>query len=149
MDERKIQTYSEIYCLLNYFPESYLYKIPKKLLDLIKQNSDSKYFIEIDINKHLEEQNISKDTKDMLVVLKYNYWSTEEEQKNIREKLQYNENKYQEELREKYNTDNLFKNKKEEIKENIEEKQLVKIKSETFFKKIINKIKRFLHMENK
>ena len=54
-----------------------------------------------------------------------------------------NEIKYQEELREKYNPDNLFKNKKtkEEVAENISKMQLQVIQKETFIQKIIKKIK--------
>ena len=95
MNENTVQTYSEIYCLLKHFPESYVYKIPKKLLDTIEQNSKEKYFFKVDIDRPLEEQDISKETKNMLVVLKYNYWSTEEEKRNMIIKLQENEENYQ------------------------------------------------------
>ena len=81
----------------------------------------------------------------MLVVLKYNYWSTEEEKRNMIIKLQENEENYQKWLREKYNPDNLFKNKKQKIEINTEEKQLVEVKEESFIQKIINKIKQFFH----
>ena len=70
MEETKLQTFSEIYCLLNFFPKSYIEKLPKKLLNLIKQNSDSKYFIEVDTTKPLEEQNISEETKNTIIVFK-------------------------------------------------------------------------------
>lgn len=145
MNENIVQTYSEIYCLLKHFPESYVHKIPKKLLYIIEQNAKEKYLFEVDIDKPLEEQAISKDTKNMLVVLKYNYWSTEEEKRNMIIKLQENEDNYQKWLKEKYNTDNLFKNKKQKIEINMEEKQLVEVKEESFIQKIINKIKQFFH----
>ena len=108
MNENIIKTYSEIYCLLKCFPEEYINKIPNKLLDLIQNKIDSKYFIEVDINKSLEEQNISQDTKNMLVVLKYNYWSNEEEKIQITEQLNENEKIFQAEQREKYNPDKVF-----------------------------------------
>lgn len=41
MNDTNLQTCSELYCLLNYFPQSYIDKLPRKLLELIKQNSDS------------------------------------------------------------------------------------------------------------
>ena len=138
MDEKKIQICSEIYCLLKYFPEAYIYKLPKKLLNLIKENSYSKYFIEVDVNKTLEEQNIIKETKDTLVVLKYNYWSNETEKRNIIEKLNENEKKYEEELREKFNPNKLFKNKVKKIENSVD---IVEYK-ESFFSKIRNLFKR-------
>ena len=143
MEEIKVQTFSEIYCLLNFFPESYIDKLPKKLLNLIKQNSDSKYFIEVDTTKPLEEQNISKETKNTLVVFKYNYWSDEIEKRNIIEQLNWNENKYQEELRERYNPDNLFKNKKTTV-ETVENSVAMIEYKESIFTKIKNWFKRII-----
>ena len=141
MDEKKIQTCSEIYCLLNYFPESYIYKLPKKLLNLIKQNSYPKYFIEVDVNKPLEEQKIIKETKDTLIVLKYNYWSDEAEKRNIIERLNENEKKYENELREKFNPDNLFKNKATKV-ETVENSIAMVEYKESIFTKIRNWFKR-------
>lgn len=143
MNEIKLQVYSEIYCLLNYFPETYINKLPEKLLNLIKQNSDSKYFIEIDTAKSLEEQKIIEETKNTLVVLKYNYWSDDTEKINIMEKLTENERKYQEKLREKYNPDTLFKNK--EIKtETLETSVAIVEYKESIFTKIKNWFKKHL-----
>lgn len=131
-----IQAYTQINCLLRYFPKEYLKKLPVKLLSFIQENSSREFEIEIDYNCNLKEQNLSKKTYDILAVLKYNYWSTEEEKKSIREKLNENEKIFQKELSEKYNTDNLFKNKK------IEEAQaLVEYKEKTLIQKIFDKIK--------
>lgn len=131
-----IQAYTQINCLLRYFPKEYLKKLPVKLLNFIEENSSKEFEINVDYNCNLKEQNLSKKTYDILAVLKYNYWSTEEEKKSIREKLNENEKIFQKELSEKYNTDNLFKNKK------IEEAQaLVEYKEKTLIQKIFDKIK--------
>ena len=141
MDEIKVQTLSELYCLLNYFPKIYLDKIPEKLLDLIKGFCNKKYFIEVDTTKTLEEQNISDETKNMLVVFKYNYWASEYEKQNIIEKLNENEKNYQEELREKYNPDNLFKDNKIQTNEKcvsmVVYKEPIFIKIKNWFKRIL------------
>ena len=141
MEETKVQTLSEIHCLLNYFPKVYIDEIPPKLFNLISHFSNSKYFIDVDTEKPLEEQNISEETKNMLIVFKYNYWSNEEEKQEIIKQLNENEKKYQEELRERYNTDNLFKNK--DIKAEITEESVAMVEyKESIFSRIINKIKR-------
>ena len=77
-----------------------------------------------------------------------NYWCESEEQKhNFIKHLNENEIRYQEELREKYNPDNIFKNKKEEIV--VENTNLpVEIKKETFFKKLISFIKGLFNKTN-
>ncbi|MBE5806275.1 MAG: hypothetical protein E7313_06165 [Clostridiales bacterium] len=143
-----VQTYTEISCLLECFPDEYINKLPQKLLDLISNNKDDKYIIEIDTNKSINDQNISKKTKNMLAVLKYNYWSTEEEKSYFRKRFSENEKKLQEELREKYNPDNLFAKRNKEMDNNInyESEQtnaLIEYKEDNLLKKIIKKIKSF------
>ena len=148
MDEVKVQTLSEVYCLLSYFPKTYVDKIPQKLLDLIKGFSNTKYFIEVDTTKPLEEQNISEETKNMLIVFKYNYWSSEEQKQRIIEKLSENENNYQKELRKKYNVDDIFKNRNRIIPEEtqkFEETRMTIIKEEKWYQKIFNLIKNFFY----
>ena len=139
MEETKVKTLSEMYCLLKYFPETYIEKIPPKILELISHFSDSKYYIDIDTEKALEEQSISEETKNMLIVFKYNYWSSEGEKQKIYDKLDENEMQYQQELREKYNSENIFTTKS--TQENVVEKNVAMIEyKEPIFKSIINKI---------
>lgn len=148
MDEVKVQTLSEVYCLLSYFPKIYVEKIPQKLLDLIKGFSNTKYFIEVDTTKPLEEQNISEETKNMLIVFKYNYWSSEDEKQRIIEKLSENENNYQVKLREKYNPDDIFKNRNRIIPEETqksEETRMTIVQEEKWYQKIFSLIKNIFH----
>lgn len=136
-----IQANTEIKCLLKYFPINYIKKLPTKLLEMIYKNSDDKYNIEVDLKKDLKNQHISKKAKDMLAVLTYNYWSSENEKKDIIERLNENENTYQEKLREKYNPDSIFKDRerKAEAVENsnamIEYKETIFIKIKNWFKR--------------
>lgn len=142
MDENMIKTYSEINCLLDYFPQSYIEKLPSEFLKLIRNNCSSKYFIKINPTESIDKQNISKETKNMLVVLKYNYWSSESERNHIKKKLQENEKIYLNEQREKYNPDNLFITKQnKEIKGNEETKALIEYKEKNFIQRIFDKIK--------
>ena len=138
-----IKAYTEVNCLLEYLPQSYIDKLPKKLIELIKKQSDKQYYISIDTNKSLLEQNFSKKTKDLIAVIKYNYWSTDEERQQLKKIFYENENKYQKELLEKYNPNDIFKKKesKIDITENIEPNlQMVEYK-ENIFIRLFNKIK--------
>ena len=136
-----IQANTEIKCLLKYFPINYIKKLPTKLLEMIYRNSDEKYNIDVDLKKDLKNQNISKKTKDMLAVLTYNYWSRETERKDIIERLNENENNYQEELREKYNPDNIFKNRETKVEALENSVAMVEYKK-SIFSKIKNWFKR-------
>ena len=138
-----IKSYTEVNCLLEYLPQSYIDKLPKKLIELIKEQSDKQYYISIDTNKSLLEQDFSKKTKDLIAVIKYNYWSTDEERQQLKKIFYENENKYQKELLEKYNPNDIFKKKesKTDISDNIEPNlQMVEYK-ENIFIRLFNKIK--------
>lgn len=136
-----IQANTEIKCLLKYFPINYINKLPPKLLEMIYRNSDEKYNIDVDFTKSLKDQNISKKTRDILAVLTYNYWSSESEKKDIIKKLNENENNYQASLREKYNPDNLFKDKIVKLEKNENLVTMIEYK-ESIFTRIKNWFKR-------
>lgn len=136
-----IQTYTEIGCLLKYFPNSFIEKLPNKLLEIISLRSDRKYLIDVDTDKSINEQNISDKTKKVLAVLTYNYWSSETEKRDIIEHLNENEKKYQEKLREKFNPDNIFKNKASKV-ETIENSVAMVEYKESIFTRLRNWFKR-------
>ena len=141
-----IRAYTEINCLLEYLPQTYINKIPKKLIKLIKNQANKQYNISIDTNKSLLEQNFSKRTKDLIAVIKYNYWSTAEEKQQLKQIFYDNEDKYRKESLEKYDPNNIFKNREEKIEVSQPEKknniQMVVYK-ENIFIKFFNKIKKF------
>ena len=139
--EETIQTYTEIGCLLKYFPKSFIEKLPNKLLEIISSKADRKYIIDVDTDKSINEQNISNKTKMILAVLTYNYWSNEKQKDIIRKKLYDNEEIYQRKLSKKYNPDDLFKNKATKI-ETVENSVAMVEYKESIFTKIKNWIKR-------
>lgn len=148
MDNADIRVYSEINCLFQYFPDDYLEKVPQKILKIINDYTDKKYYFDVDVDKGLDQQNITEETKNMLVVLKYNYWSTEDEQKNIMNQIKKNTEIQEEELRERYNPDNLFKDvKTEKTEKNTEKIEMEEISLDSvktkWYQKIFNKIKGF------
>ena len=54
-----IQAYTEVDCLLEDLPQSYIDKLPIKLIELIKRQSNEQYKINIDTSKSLLEQDFS------------------------------------------------------------------------------------------
>lgn len=83
-------------------------------------------------------------TKEILTVLYKDYMCDDIERAKLDKTLNENEIKYQNELREKYNPDDIFKDRQkatEKIEENIE---IVAYK-ESFFSRIISKIKLIFH----
>lgn len=114
-------------------------KIPKEFITYLKENADTTYKCDFDYNKSLNDLDLKVETRGIISHICFNYWCETEEQKKLYlKRLRENEAIYQKELKSKYNTD-VFANKRNNIK-NEETVQLVKYK-ETWFKKILNKIK--------
>ncbi len=140
-----IKAYTEVNCLLEYLPQSYIDKLPKKLIELIQNQSNEQYNINIDTNKSLLEQNFSKKAKDLIAVIKYNYWSTNEEKQQLQQIFYDNENKYQKELSEKYDLDNIFKKKESKMEmPQIENNVQMVVYKENIFIRIFNKLKNLI-----
>jgi len=149
MDTSIMVAYAEVDEIINLMDKQYQEKIPLKLRLFIAERKLKNYKVIINQNLSLKEQKLSKKALAILAVLNYKYWcNSEEEKEKLIEKYERKENKYEEELKERYNIDDLFKNRiLEQDNEIIECKQLVQYKErETFFKNIINKIKKWFRL---
>ena len=148
MDLKTKEIYSEVYEILILLGDRFINKLPEKLFNLIKTEKIDSYNPQYNLDRPLEEQNIKEETIDMIALFYLNYWcKTEAEKNELKHIFDENECKYQKELREKYNPDNLFKNK-ENQKQTIEKVVMVEYK-ENIFKRIINLIKKILKIERK
>ena len=134
----------ETLTFLAFFDNKMIEKIPNYVIEkLCKEAADSNLSFYIDTNKSFSEQTISEKSKDLISLIYYDYIAEEEEKKEILKQWNLNEENYQKVLSEKYNTDNIFKKQQEKIV--VENTNLpIEIKDESFFKKIINFIKKFL-----
>lgn len=136
------QAYTEIDNFIELLDEYNKNKIPQKLREYFKKEKDGEYIKNINPNQPIKEQNLKEETLALIAMLNLQYWCEDENEKQ-RLKAIYaeNERKYQDELREKYNPDNLFKNKKKVVEtDNVQETALMEYKEDTIFKKI----KRFI-----
>ena len=135
------KAYTEVLEILKYFPKEEYEKIPTSIIGFYKENMDKNYSFTIDPNIDLSEQNVSKEANVVFIKLYQEYFATEEENKKIKEILELNSKKAEIEKRGKYNTDDLFKNKKETAAIN-NEVALTEYKESFFekFKKFIFKI---------
>ena len=143
MENNIYKAYAEVDKILSFMDTKYVEKIPKKMRDLFKNEKLQNYEIDINPKMPLDEQNLQKKTYAILAMLNLNYWCEDEEEKKELIKLYAeNDRKREDELREKYNPDNIFKNKqKENISNNEETKTaLIEYKESNFFKKMISKI---------
>lgn len=146
------KAYKEVLEIIKYFPEKEYNKIPKEKIEFYKDNMDKNYEFTINPAIDLSKQNISIEANAIIVALFKDYFATEKQREIIDNILESNEQKEEQEKREKYNPDDLFKNKNtnriiQNIQENnIEEKALVEYK-ETFFTKFKNFVLNLLHIK--
>lgn len=117
-------------------------KIPKKLMQYLNENASKEYKCDFDYNKPLKDLKLLDETRGIIGMICYNYWCiTEIQKRQYLKRLSENEQKYQRVLYEKYNPDNIFKNKKTESIETTSDMVEIVEYKESILKKIINKIK--------
>ena len=150
--------YAEVYVILKFLGSEYTKKIPESLMNVIEKTRDKDSTFKLDDNKPLYEQNVCQETKDFIAALNLLYWEKDNERKTkLLQHYKKNDIIYEEEQKEKYSYDNMFKSTKQvetvsdvstrvesaEVKQEevIEgNNQLVEVK-ESFIHKIISKIK--------
>ena len=133
---------AELIEILNYLPKSEVEKIPLKLRIFFEKVANPNYHVKIDPYKSLEQQVIKEKTKDLIAVIYRNYWCNKEERKTLDTQLIENDKKYEEQLQEQYNLDNIFKNKaKQKIHTTQITQELVEYKPQSFIQKLFAKIK--------
>ena len=106
------KAYTEILEIINYMGDEYKNKAPTKLLNFFEDKKDKNYIYKISKMDENVIRDFSEKTKGLLTLLEYKYWTDDNEKELLRQALIRNEKNYQEEIRKKYNPDNIFKNKK-------------------------------------
>lgn len=144
--------YKEVIEILKYVPDEDVAKIPQEKIDFYKKHMDNEYDYKIDETKDFSEQTISETTEAILACIFRDYWATPYQRERILTKEKYDLEKLEEEKREKYNPDNIFK--KNDDNENFpsnnelyENTTLpIEVKKEKFYEKIINFFKNLFHI---
>jgi len=130
-----VETYTEVYEMLKLMGEDYIKKLPEELYEYIEQNIDPSYIHGVSFN--IDDIDLSDQAADMITYLNYEYFANEKTKKILEDISNSNI----ENLKEKYDTENMFQRR--EIKKDTivtENLELEPVK-ESFFTKIINKIK--------
>lgn len=141
MENTLSKAYAEVDTILSFMEIQFIEKVPKKLRETIKNEKSKEYHPKIDKSIPLDEQNLERKTYAILAMLDLQYWcNTEEEKQELLSMYANNDKKYQEELRQKYNPDNIFPNRTTEK----ESTSLVVYPKEGWIKRLINRMKKRL-----
>ena len=152
MSEINKKAVSEVIDVLKHSEIEVTQKIPKKFIEFLTKNSDRDYIPNIDYSKENWENSIEEDAKVLIALIYRDYIMGEEEKKEVVKEAQ----KQEQEIREKYNPDNLFKKnskieneKSQDDTEQEVQKSLLIIKEEKWYERIINKIKEIFGIKHK
>ncbi len=146
MNNRR-NAYKEVYTVLQDLNEEEYNKIPIEIIETIKENSNEEYEFVLNEKLELKEQILLPETKAILFNLFRDYLATPVQKEKIIKMQSEERKKLEEKKKQKYANVEIFKtNKYTNVEEETKNKelQLVQIKKEGFFRKIINKIKLFL-----
>lgn len=144
-NDKYTKAYTEVLEILKYLPKNEYNKIAKEKIKFFEDNKDDSYKFSINPQMPLDEQNISIEANSIIIVLFRDYFATENQKEKLNTILKQNEYKYQEEIRNKYNPDDIFKDKKDRSFNIIENNNLpIEVKEDNFFKKFIAYIKNLI-----
>lgn len=140
------QAFTEVYDVINHMEIEMQEKIPKKFIDLIRENRDLDYKLNINYKEDIKKQ-LLKESKVILSLIYRDFLCSNEKKEKLLQ-LDLEEIRREEKiLSEKYEID-FEKRKKEKIEKNIEktkeqdEKLPIKVEKEKWYKKISEFLKR-------
>ena len=134
------KVFSEVYDIIYHMEKNLYNKIPKQFIHFIKENKEDNYIVNIDYSKSINEQELLQQTRVMLSLIYRDYLCDEEERQELIEKDKKELKRIEERIREKYNPDEIFKNKKQEN----DNKLPIEVKRKNLLEKIIEFIKNII-----
>ena len=152
------KAYKEIVEILKYVPEESVNKIPKEMRDMFEAEQLKTYNFEIDTEKLFEEQELLEETKAILANIFRDYWATDYQKARIIEKENQDREEWERQKREKYNPNDIFKdrntvtndnNSSQDIQEQLNEEYNKNLPMEgqkqNIFQKLLCFIKKLIH----
>ena len=141
MDKMTKTAACQLYEIVEMLPSEEKNKIPENIISLIDERKER--YIKSDKYISIEDINLTDETKKYLGYIFLNYLANEDEKTEYRNIISENENRYQNNLKEKYNTDNLFSKKESKSAENHKIKaEMIVVENLKWWDKIIAKIKK-------
>lgn len=150
MEDNYAKAYKEIIEILKYIPEESVNKIPREMIEMFKTKQLVTYDFKIDTEKKFEEQELLEETKAILANIFRDYWATDYQKAKIIEKENQDREECERQKRERYNPNEIFKNKQQDINvqknlnENYNSKLPIEVQKQNIFQKLIVFIKKIL-----
>jgi len=130
----------------------------QKIKRVVEEKANSDHTFNYDTSKTLEEQNVSDIAKGIIILLFRDYWATEIQRNKIIAKQNYDRIKLEEKKKEKYNPNDIFKNKntstndnkinqdvQEQLNEEYNKNLPMEVQKQNIFQRLISFIKKLIH----
>lgn len=140
MEQNLSKAFTEVYEILKVTPIELTSKIPTKFRKIIEENRDKEYRFQIE--EPFDEKDLKEETIIILGLIYRDFLADPEEREELQLKDTETIKKVEEEMKQKYDMENVFNNRKtkKNANKNSEEMGLIVYK-EGFIKKIFNLIK--------
>lgn len=135
MVETNEKACNEVLVLLKMLPEAELKKIPETEIKFLEEHRDVNYNFSVNPEVPINEVNISRKAKAILVVLWKKYFATDIQKQKLDKILQENSMKEEQKKQEEYQYSDMFKNNTQKII------NLHTVIEEKWYEKVWNKIK--------
>lgn len=143
MKEEYREAFSEVNQILDMMPSGLLDKIPNGFKVIIRENKSNNY--NPNIKEPFENCKLKEETHIILALIYRDFLCNEQEKKELLIRDAKRVQEFEDELREKYNPDNIFKNRTKRINNsnnmNNDCMAMVEVKEKKFLQKIFEKIK--------
>ena len=137
--------FAEVYEIFKMMDKKDLEKIPNDFKKMIETNKSNNYIPQIDKTVPLYKQELRKETLAICSLIYRNYLASDEKKKELAEKDRKELMQLEEELRKKYNPEQIFKNK--ENNNNIPKVQLESKTPDNIFIQFIRKLSKIFKRE--
>lgn len=147
MKQEYMEAFTEVNEIIKMMPEELVNKIPNKFREMIEEERDKGYAP--NIQEPLEKCKLKNETIIILGLIYRDFLCSPEERKRLQEKdakeLAEVQKAIEKENREKYNPDDIFKNRRQsntnQTQQSQENNSMIVVKEEKWYQKIFNIIK--------
>ena len=143
----------EVLDILNHTNKEDVARIPQSFIKFLTNISSKSYKVKFNYEQPINGLNLKKQTRELLGFIYITWWCDKEEREKYKKLIQESNIK-NEEIKEKYNVNDIFKNKKEKQEhkiiqnENVMKTSIAEYKKENIFKRVLNKILSFFDSKN-
>lgn len=143
----------EVLDILNHTNKEDVARIPQSFIKFLTNISSKSYKVKFNHEHPINGLNLKKQTRELLGFIYITWWCDKEEREKYKKLIQESNIK-NEEIKEKYNVNDIFKNKKEKQEhkiiqnENVMKTSIAEYKKENIFKRVLNKILSFFDSKN-